>query len=160
MMQLGRGSAKAGLRGACCSAGCSRGSSPMWCGSAGVVEFVKSVWVNWGMTQRTLVFIHIIPSFCSHFYFLIFPLSLAFSFPAYCHISNNMACLDQNMSSKKIFITWGMERKDTGEQSSERKAIQAHKKLCFPLLAASFEDSYSRYFVFSFYIVSSILFDF
>ena len=63
------------------------------------------------------------------------------------------------MSSKKIFITWGMERKDTGEQSSERKAIQAHKKLCFPLLAASFEDSYSRYFVFSFYIVSSILFD-
>lgn len=64
------------------------------------------------------------------------------------------------MSSKKIFITRGMERKDAGEQKSERKAIQAHKKLCLPLFTASFEDSHSRFFGFSLYTVSSILFDF
>ena len=64
------------------------------------------------------------------------------------------------MSSKKRFITQVMERKYAGEQSSEKKAIQVHKKLCFPLLSASFEDFYRRYFVFSFYTVSSFLFNF
>lgn len=62
------------------------------------------------------------------------------------------------MSSKKRFITQVMERKYAGEQSGEKKAIQVYKKLSFPLLSASFEDFYRRYFVFSFYTVELLSF--
>lgn len=96
------------------------------------------------------------------FIFSCFLFLLAFSFPAYCHISKNMACLDFNISSEKRLVTQAMERRYAEKQSSKKKAIQVpvKPKLCFWLLSASVEDFYSRYFVVSFYIVISFLLDF
>lgn len=83
-----------------------------------------------GMAKKLRFFY--LPSFllisCSHFYFVIFFLSLGLSSPTYCYISKNMACLGCNISSEKRLIRQE-ERRYADGQSNKKKVIQVHMKL-------------------------------